>query len=235
MRSSTRWRPAPLDPALYNCIPSVQLYREEPNAPMSAAQPFANPEASAATPDRIVDAAEHCIRRWGIRRVSMNDVAREAGLSRGSVYRYFADRDALVQAVLERTSERHIALAEPTIRRRRSLAAKVAEAAAFIRLHIDDELSLGLRARPDEPELAALRLAQAGRTLERWVEFWVPYLEDARARGEVRADLDVRQAAEWIMRVLISLVTVPSVTIDLTNADHVRTYVRDHLVRGFRA
>jgi AcrR family transcriptional regulator len=202
---------------------------------MTATSPAPSTEPFGPTADRIVDAATDCIRRWGIRRVSMNDVAREAGVSRGSVYRYFADREALVQAVLERTSERHIALAEPAIRRRRSLAAKVAEAAAFIRLNIDHELSLGLRARPDEPELAALRLAQAGRTLDRWVSFWVPYLAEARERGEVRRDLDLREAAEWIMRILISLVTVPSVTFDLENPEQVRRYVEDHLVRGFRA
>ncbi len=192
-------------------------------------------DATGPTHDRIVDAAEACIRRWGIRRVSMNDVAREAGVSRGSVYRYFADRAALVQAVLERTSERQIATAEPAIRRRRTLAGKVAEAAAFIRAHVDDDLSLGLRARPDEPELATIRLAQAGRTLERWVEFWVPYLSDARDRGEVRRDLDVREAAEWIMRILISFVTVRSITFDLADPEQVRRYVEDYLVRGFRA
>lgn len=201
---------------------------------MTGTSAAASTEATGPTADRIVEAAADCIRLWGIRRVSMNDVAREAGVSRGSVYRYFADREALVQAVLEHTSERHIALAEPSIRRKRSLAAKVAEAAAFIREHIDDELSLGLRARPDEPELAALRLAQAGRTLDRWVDFWVPYLAEARERGEVRPDLELRQAAEWIMRILISLVTVPSVTFDLTSSEQVRKYVEDHLVRGFR-
>jgi AcrR family transcriptional regulator len=191
-------------------------------------------DATGATHDRIVDAAEACIRRWGIRRMSMNDVAREAGVSRGSVYRYFADRGALVQAVLERTSERQIATAEPAIRRRRTLAGKVAEAAAFIRAHVDDDLSLGLRERPDEPGLATIRLAQ-GRTLERWVDFWVPYLSDARDRGEVRRDLDVTEAAEWIMRILISFVTVRSITFDLTDPEQVRRYVEDYLVRGFRA
>jgi AcrR family transcriptional regulator len=190
---------------------------------------------AAPTPDRIVDAAERCIRRWGIRRVSMNDVAREADVSRGSVYRYFADREALVQAVLERSSERSIEAAAPLVRRRRTLAAKVAEAAVFIRSHLDDELSLGLRAHPDEAEIATLRLARAEQTLDRWIAFWVPYLEEARDRGEVRPDLDARAAAEWIMRILVSLVTMSSVTIDLTDPSQVRRYVERHIVQGFRS
>jgi AcrR family transcriptional regulator len=132
---------------------------------LSSTVPDTVPPGHTATPERILDAAARCIRRWGIRRVSMNDVAREAGLSRGSVYRYFPERDALVQAVLERNAAQNVAAALPAVRRRRSLAAKVAEAAVFIRAHVDDELSLGLHGRPDEPELATLRLARVESTM----------------------------------------------------------------------
>lgn len=186
------------------------------------------------TPARILHAAEACIRRWGIRRVSMNDVAREAGCSRGSVYRYFPDRDALVQAVLVQVSERTIAAAEPAVRRRRTLGGKVAEAAVYVRGLVDAERTLGLSEHPGEATLATLRLAEDPRMFGRWVEFWFPFLDEARARGEIRADLDFRQASEWIMRILISLVTVPSITIDLDDEAQVRRYVEDHLVRGFR-
>jgi AcrR family transcriptional regulator len=191
-------------------------------------------EAPPATPERILRAAEECIRRWGIRRVSMSDVALQAGVSRGSVYRYFADRDALVQAVLERVAEVHVAEAEPAVRRQRSLTAKVAEAAVFVRMLADDERRLGLREHPGEPALATLQLAATPTLFARWVDFWIPFLDEARAAGEVRADLDLRQASEWIMRILISLVTVPSVTVDLDDARGLRAYIEDHLVRGFR-
>jgi AcrR family transcriptional regulator len=202
---------------------------------LSSTVPDTVPPGHAATPERILDAAARCIRRWGIRRVSMNDVAREAGLSRGSVYRYFPERDALVQAVLERNAAQNVAAALPAVRRRRSLAAKVAEAAVFIRAHVDDELSLGLRGRPEEPELATLRLARVESTMTHWIDFWVPFLAEARENGEVRADLELREAAEWIMRILLSLTTVPSVVVDLDDPEQVRRFVAAHLVRGFAA
>jgi AcrR family transcriptional regulator len=163
----------------------------------------------------------------------MNDVAREAGVSRGSVYRYFHDRDALVQAALERVAEQRVLEAEPAVRAQPTLAGKVAEAAVFIRRLADDERTLGLHEHPGEPQLATLRLAGTS-MFERWVEFWIPFLTEARAAGEVRAELDLRRASEWIMRILISLVTVPSVTIDLGDSAQVRSFVEDHLVRGFR-
>lgn len=192
------------------------------------------PDATLDTAERILVAAETCIRRWGIRRVSMNDVAREAGVSRGSVYRYFHDRDALVQAALERVAEQRVREAEPAVRAQPTLAAKVAEAAVFVRRLADDEVTLGLHEHPDEPQLATLRLASTKTMFERWVDFWIPFLADARDNGEVRSELDLRRASEWIMRMLISLVTVPSVTIDLGDAQQVRRFVEDHLVKGFR-
>jgi AcrR family transcriptional regulator len=203
------------------------------------AQPPATPErvapdsAALATADRILEAAEACIRRWGMRRVSMNDVAQTAECSRGSVYRYFPDRNALVDAVLKRVSDRAIAAAQPVVAAQPTMAAKAAEAVVFVLGLVDEETTLGLDEHPGEPELATLRLAHDPKIFERWVDFWIPFLDEARANGELRADLDLRQASEWIMRILLSLVTVPSVTVDLDDAAQVRAFVEAHLVRGF--
>jgi AcrR family transcriptional regulator len=185
------------------------------------------------TREQILVAAEACIRQWGIRRVSMNDVATRAGVSRMSVYRHFADRDALVLAVLERLADQTVEVATPRVLRRRTLAAQVAEAAAHVR-SLDAELDLGLGSRPGEGEQAALSLAHARPVLNRWIDFWIPRIEEARARGEVRGDLDARQAAEWIMRMMLSLVTIPSLTVDLDDPEAVRRFVQHHIVRGFQ-
>lgn len=182
------------------------------------------------TATRILDAAELCIRRYGLRRVSMGDVAQAASLSRGSVYNHFHDREALIDAVLERTADRFVAESEELVRRRRTLAAQVAEAAAFIRTHQDDPL-LVLTAG-EESLIASLLTARIDGLVARWVEFWQPYLEDAEQRGEVRAGLDRRAAAEWIVRLLLSLVIMPSTVVDLDDPDAVRSYVQQFVVRG---
>ena len=116
------------------------------------------------------------------------------------------------------------------MRRRRTLAAQVAEAAAFIRTHQDDPL-LVLTAG-EESLIASLLTARIDGLVARWVEFWQPYLEDAEQRGEVRAGLDRRAAAEWIVRLLLSLVIMPSTVVDLDDPDAVRGYVQQFVVRG---
>ncbi len=49
----------------------------------------------------------------------------------------------------------------------------------------------------------------------------------------MRPDLDHPQAAEWIVRLMLSFALLPSAVVDLDDADAVRAFVRDHAVRGF--
>jgi AcrR family transcriptional regulator len=186
----------------------------------------------ALTRGRILDAAEQAIRQFGFRRASMNDVATMAGVSRGSVYRYYPDRDALVRAVLERMAQRFVASSTASVRRRRTLAAQVAEAAVFIRTHLDDAILTLTPAGEDDTLLAALLTTQIEGLLAEFVDFWQPFLVDASARGEIGVDIDHRRAAEWIVRVMVSFVVMPSVVIDLDDPRAVRTFVHDHIVRG---
>jgi AcrR family transcriptional regulator len=183
------------------------------------------------TADRILEAAEQCIRRYGLRRVSMGDVARAAGLSRGSVYNHFHDREALVDAVLERAADRFVASSEASVHKRRTLAGQVAEAAVFIRAHQHDPL-LTVTVGDEESLLASLLTARIEGLVARWIEFWQPYLEDAERRGEVRRGLDRRAAAEWIVRLMLSLVIMPSTVVDLDDPDALRHYVQQFVVRG---
>ncbi len=51
---------------------------------------------------RILDAAERVFARAGFYAATMNDVAVEAGMSPGNLYRYFASKDAIIAAMAER-------------------------------------------------------------------------------------------------------------------------------------
>lgn len=51
---------------------------------------------------RILDAAERVFARAGFHAATMNDVAVEAGMSPGNLYRYFASKDAIIAGMAER-------------------------------------------------------------------------------------------------------------------------------------
>ncbi|HTF32767.1 MAG TPA: TetR/AcrR family transcriptional regulator [Myxococcota bacterium] len=162
----------------------------------------------------------------------MEEVARNAGVSRGSVYRYFPECAELIDAVLERAAERFVAQSRPAVERRRTLAAQVGEAAAFIRAHLHDEMMALQLPAERETLLATLLTARVGGLVDRWVTFWLPFLEEAEARGEVRPGLDRREAAEWIVRALVSLAVMPSAVIDLDEPAAVRAFVQKYIVKG---
>lgn len=51
---------------------------------------------------RILDAAESVFARAGFHAATMSDVAAEAGMSPGNLYRYFASKDAIIAGMAER-------------------------------------------------------------------------------------------------------------------------------------
>lgn len=72
---------------------------------LSAVPSQSNPARLDSTEERrtrILDAAEACFVRHGFHRATMNDVAAEAGMSPGNLYRYFPSKDAIVAGLAER-------------------------------------------------------------------------------------------------------------------------------------
>ena len=49
---------------------------------------------------RVLDAAKSCCERWGLAKVTIEDIANEAGVSRATLYRMFpGGKDVLYEAL----------------------------------------------------------------------------------------------------------------------------------------
>ena len=64
--------------------------------------PKLKPETQQARRERILDAAELCFARAGFHRCTMQDICREAGISPGALYVYFASKEDLIAGIVER-------------------------------------------------------------------------------------------------------------------------------------
>jgi AcrR family transcriptional regulator len=98
-----------------------------------------------ATHDRILDAANAALVVHGLHKLSLEDVAREAGMSRQTVYRYFANKDALVTAAI--------------LREEQALLAEMAEAVGAhdeLRPALEAAIVAGLTAAREHPLLDRL-------------------------------------------------------------------------------
>jgi AcrR family transcriptional regulator len=56
---------------------------------------------SSSTVDKIVAGAARALASRGVRRLSMSDICTEAGVSRGTLYRYFKSKDEVLEALAQ--------------------------------------------------------------------------------------------------------------------------------------
>lgn len=192
------------------------------------------PEDRSSSTERILEAAKECFARYGYQKTSMEDIAREAGLSRRSVYRYFPDKSALFAEVAAKQTKLFLGEIVRRTAELDGLSAQIEEVARLTNRFIrEDPISAALL-RVDPDALARMVSTEARGLLAMAMEAIVPLIEDARASGEVRTDLHVHRAAEWIARMIFSLSATPSVTFDIGDPEQTAAFIREFLVPGLR-
>ena len=181
--------------------------------------------------ERIVSAAMACFERWGVARTRMEDIAREAGIARTVLYRHFASRDALQQAVMVRHIERRAAELHQRVPRRGPSGALILRALVFgITGPPGDRVSesvLGVEVVHDTAALVATSPAIAAAMHA----YWEPYLRHAAGRGELRDGVAVDDAVRWLTMIVFYFLTLPEVAPPAERLeDHLRTFVVDAIV-----
>ena len=182
------------------------------------------------TRELIVESAYACFRKQGLQKATIVDIAKTAGVSRSTIYEYFSDKAAIIEACAEHASERFYREMSKAMDQGSTLEEKLSCAAVFVtqaRRVIASEKYF------DEEAISLLLTKDAAVLLRECVDFFSPYLSAARLTGEVRKDLDVEAAGEWFARILFSLFSTPSSTLDMDNPEVASEFVRAHVVRGF--
>jgi AcrR family transcriptional regulator len=186
--------------------------------------------SSVDTRELIIESAFTCFRKQGLQKATVVDIARMARVSRSTIYEYFRDKGAIIEACAEHTSEQFYRQMSIAMDRGGSLEGKLARAAVFVtqaRRVIASERYF------DEEAVSLLLTKDAAVLLRECVEFLAPHLAAAKLTGEVRKDLDIQAGGEWFARILFSLFSTPSSTLDLDDPGVVADFVRAHVVRGF--
>lgn len=179
---------------------------------------------------RLLDAAYEQFCRMGIRRSTMEDVARRAGVSRITAYRRFAGKDALVEQVVRREFRRYFEQFLSDIQEAETVADRVVLGfASALRAIRHNPLIGGLMTV--EPELLVPSMvSDGGRTLATVQRFVAGQLRREQLAGNVGEDVDVELVAEMMTRVSASFLVTPSQVIDLDDDEQVRAVARRFLV-----
>jgi len=178
---------------------------------------------------RILDAGEQCIHRFGIRRTSMGEVARVGKLSRGSIYRHFSAKEALIEGIIRRRQEAFLNRTEALLEKEAHLVDKLTLAVLAGRKDMQEGIFAALA--EVEPETLAMMFLDP-RFYERSVSFWPPHVRLAQEVGELSQDLDVKFVTDFIVRLAVSLVMFPRIGVDLQSRKSLKVYLRQALRVG---
>ena len=176
-------------------------------APLAA--PRARPTPGGAGQDtatRILDATLAAMADHGIARLSLEDVAKRAGLSRQTVYRYFPNKGALLEATVLREEQTFISnLIKAAARHKELEPALRAAVEAALRTGQDHALLNRLLATEPNSLVALVTtdrgpvLSAARRALEEILPGWLPKVPKAR----------LGMASDAVARLLVSYVINP--------------------------
>ena len=185
-------------------LPPGTIHRMPKRATDESASPVAGGRRRNAR-EEIYSAALASFERRGVRGTLMEDVAREAGVSRPAIYYYFPDKDALVlEVIVRQVREIHRRIREQ-ISVEDGLPAMIEASLTTIRLSGENQY-IRLLTQPDTAGLTA-RLAESDIVMGLQRELWYPLLEAARDRGELRADRDFDDVIRWITFLEFSLIS----------------------------
>ena len=170
-----------------------------------------------------LDAATRCFRQLGVRRATMVDIGREAGVTRQTVHNHFpGGKAAVIAEVIVEEARRVNARARRKLDLDRDPADVLADALV--------ELVWSARRSPlVEVLIAGGALTSTSSVIERSPEvaavmrdYWSPILEALDARGGLRPGLEHAEVIEWLTFVHVALVARP----DAFGGDRERTRAR---------
>lgn len=160
--------------------------------------------------ERLLDSAEGCLEQFGPQKTSMEDVARAAGMSRATVYRYFENRDALLLGVASREAAKLANEAIGYLQRFSTISDWLVEGLLFT-----------LRELPNRPVFASLVTSLDSRSsgslllgstglIQIGVNVLGPMFANAKEQGLLRDDVDPEMLVEWLLRMLWTYLNAPS-------------------------
>lgn len=181
------------------------------------------------TESRVLDATKACCERWGIEKVTIDDIAAEAGVSRATLYRMFpGGKDVLFDALRVRELEDFFTRLTQQLAGADDLEEILVRTVVFAThdLRADEHLALMLASEPGAA-LSQLTVQGLPRIIRMASLFIVPLVEPFLGRNVSGKLVDV------LARLVISYFLAPSEHVDLGDEVSARQFIRTHVLPTF--
>lgn len=180
------------------------------------------------TTERVLAGALSQFEDFGVRRTTMEDVARRVGMSRITIYRRFATKDALVEAVLLRECARFFAALDAAVAGLPTTDERLVEGFAFTLEFLRDHALLNRLLSTEPASLLPHLTLEAGPILSTARIFLAERLQREVTEGRL-APLDVEVAGELLARLVLSFLLTPQSVVALDGPQPARDFARRYL------
>lgn len=173
--------------------------------PDGSAPPGASNDEDARAEERrreILDAAVRCIRRYSVRKVAVEDIAREAGISRRTLYRLYPGRRAILAAIVLDRLTKLAAGVKSALKTCGSFeqsiivgtieTIRLARADRIFEALVEDDHTLTIDEHPDAPDAPVRSLSKS---------VWLDVFTDAQAQGLLRTNVTAQDAMDWLIEI----------------------------------
>lgn len=173
--------------------------------------------------ETFLDTAERLFVARGYRSTTIEAIARSAGYSRGSIYRHFPTRDSLVEALLVRTTRRHML----------GILARLPDGAEPLDIIVESLVIVAselhrdplIRAISDQTDDRTVANTLAGHAeLHRVVEGWTAGIVEADGGKSLRPGLRAKDLARFLIATSMTLLL--GVIPGSEDPDTARRYIR---------
>ncbi len=178
--------------------------------------------------ERILQASFDCVARWGLSKTTVEDAAREAEVSRATVYRYFpGGRDELIGAVVSWEYARFFTRLYEAVQSAGSLEEVMERGLRFAHRAITEHEVLQRMLETEPGVLLPKLTVESEGTHTVIAAFLVPYLD----RHELAPGVDRDDAADFLARMILSYIASPG-RWTLDDPNQVARLVRAELLAG---
>ena len=155
----------------------------------------------------ILDAARRVIGELGFADASMERIALEAGVAKGTLYRYFESKESLFAHALEHAHRDMITRSRAATQRVRAYRDKLREAVRAV-LEYSAEHQAFYQALLERPDLSIDRESVVARTLTKNFEEYIRFVSGLLTRGARSGEfrpVDPRRGAQFLIEIIRSL------------------------------
>jgi AcrR family transcriptional regulator len=159
---------------------------------------------------RVTDAAERCFLRYGVAKTTIDDIAAASGISRATIYRAFSGgRDEVILEVILREAGRFVERFADEVDIDRPLATVVIDGILYTLREVRDNETFAFLYAPEAAGHAMAVTSGAETLFDLIRQLLAPLVEQARATGQIRPELEVDEIGEFLQRMVVSLLIDP--------------------------